>query len=753
MKKLLNALLFLGLTAAAILTGIQYAVFTPEAVTAEVLRQVKRGFTGQVKLGGARVQALSSIAIFDLTLSDRAGQTAFVTLKSASLSLDLWGLLAGRIRFSELAIDGLELSLQRAPDGRFTFEEYIPKRTAFRLPRLPVEWLACAAGEADGTQKEDPDGLAIHRVIVRGSRVNYLDAYVPVQIQHIAGALKLDPGQLEILTLRGRAFDRFPVAITGTLALPGPAHNIEVRLDDAPLKPLVAFVPPLSMVLKIAGEQLEGWIGASFASRADAHGQSTEVALKFREMKWISRLMSSTINAPKAEIVFNTKGAGPSLKVDGSAHFEDALIRPASFTQDVPVESLDLNFDTPQPSFARLRGWTAKVRSGTLSGAGYLGWGGRPNFQLTFNIDRIPLPELGLAGPDSAQLARDMRLTLKGSVLPGWIQITAAELGLGASKVVMHPPAAGVPGVLVPDGPTWSLRDIPADFEIDGSDLAKLLGIAGSVKLGGKLAGQFNVAGPIGQLKGAGKLNATRFAIAPAAGGESVALDLEESVVDLTGNQLTLPAIGGSFLNGRLRAQLALSSQPQAPAGARMNFDISDADAVALAKLLGGTGIVQSGTVAMAGLVGSRVNVSIPQPASPPTPSVTGVLASTAVTSATTGTSTRPALPPRASRAPDLPPPGLLFMGNLEARDVVLPMPPALKAGATRGAPNELRLERASARMYWADDALVIGPIQGAGPAGMVSGSVRIEGPGRVSGKVVLASADGRVSVDLPTPR
>ena len=756
MKKLANALLFLGLTAGAVLAAVQFMVFTPEAVGAEVLRQIRRGFLGLVKLGGARVHALTSITLTDMSLADPTGQTTFVTLKSATLSLDLWALAGGRIRFSELAIDGLELSLQRGPDGRFTFEPYLPKHTAC-APRLrfPVEWLAAAAGEADGpATKEDVDGVSINRVIIRGSRVNYLDNYVPIQIHHITGAMKLDPGQLEILTLRGRAFDRFPVSINGTLAMPGPTHRLEVRLDEAPLKPLLSFIPPLNMLLTFTRESLEGWIGVVIASHEDEHGQGTEIALKFREMRWISHVLASTVNAPRAELTLATKGAGAGFRVEGTAHFEEPLVRPSSFTQDVPLEDLMITFDTPQPMFARLRGYTAKLKSGVVSGAGYLGWGGKPNFQLTFNVERMPLPELGLAGPDSAQMARDALLTLRGNVLPGWVQVTACELALGASRAFAKKGAA-----LVPDALGWGLRDTEVALELDGSDLAKLLGLAGSVKLGGKLTGELQVSGPVGQLAGTGKLAGTRFTLAAASGGESIAVDLDENIaLELAGNQLTVPRLDGSMLGGRLHAQVALANQAVSPGGGRMNFEISDADVLPLARLLGAAGHVQSGKIALAGLVGSRVNVGAPAPADP---RVTGVLASAPLTATTgtTGTTAAynrevPPAPPRPRLPPSEPlPQGLIFAGLLEARDVVAPMPPALKAGATRGSPNELRLERASARLAWESDALSIGSIVAAGPAGELTGSVRLEGPGRVSGKLALASADGRVAIDLPLTR
>ena len=52
--------------------------------------------------------------------------------------------------------------------------------------------------------------------------------------------------------------------------------------------------------------------------------------------------------------------------------------------------------------------------------------------------------------------------------------------------------------------------------------------------------------------------------------------------------------------------------------------------------------------------------------------------------------------------------------------------------------------------MSWENDALSFANIVGQGSAGELTGAVRVEGPGRVSGKLALGSADGRVAVDLP---
>lgn len=775
MKKLLQALVFLTLVAAAILVAVQYTILTPEAVTEEVLRQVRRGFTGQVKLSGARVHALSAISLRELTLSDPLGETTFVSLKGATLTLDLRGLLAGRVRFSELAIDGLELSLHRGPDGRFTFERYLAPKTAAlpRMPRFPVEYLAAAAGGAEAPSPVEQDGIWIDRVIIRGSRVNYLDAYVPIQIHHIAGAMKLDPGQLEILTLRGRAFDRFPVSINGVMALPGPTHKVEVRLDDAPLKPLLAFIPPLNLLLSISREQLEGWIGVVVESHSDPHGQGSRVALRFREMRWSSRILASTISAPRAELAFTTKGVGLQLKVEGAAHMEAPLVRPESFTQDIPVEELRVNFDT-NPSFVRLRGYTAKLRSGTLSGAGYASWAkGKPDYELGFNLERVPLPEVGLAGPDSSAMARAMLLSMKGRVLPGGVSLTSGELALGASRMLAR-------GNLVPDGLSWMVRDASAKVELDGSDLGRLLGVSGSVKLAGKLEGALYPQGPLGQLRGRGKLERAQFTLAPAGGGESVPVVVEECALELAGTQLVLPELRGTLLGGRLGGQLALSTQPLSPTGARMNFDLTDVDAASLARLLGAPGQLRSGRITLAGLIGSRVNVGSgsggPPPAPVPDTRVAGVLASPLITGTSSsyfglgrpGTTLAQAAPPPAQpdegglvgpgRGPgsmtsgarsDPALQGMLFSGNLEARDLVAPLPAALRARGGKNLP-ELRVDRATARLMWEPDGLAVASIHGQGPLGEITGSVRLEGPGRARGKLVLASATGPVVIELP---
>ena len=102
-----------------------------------------------------------------------------------------------------------------------------------------------------------PDDLeAAHRLIRELLATLRQQIHLSANLQHQLEALlrrlygkkseKLDPNQLEVLTMRGRAFDRFGVSVTGQFSLPGLFHKLEIRLDEAPLKPLVAFVPPLA---------------------------------------------------------------------------------------------------------------------------------------------------------------------------------------------------------------------------------------------------------------------------------------------------------------------------------------------------------------------------------------------------------------------------------------------------------------------------------------------------------------------------
>lgn len=764
MKKLLFALGFFTVLGAIALTGLQLLVLTPEAVQEEALRQIRRGFTGQVKLGSARITALSTLAIRDLVLSDPEGQERFVALRSATLWLDPWSVLAGRLRFSELAIEGLELGLKKIPGGGFTFEKFIKKDQAW-LPRVRGPFAHAAADAAAAVEPAaagaagagSQSRVAIDRIVIKGSRINYLDGFLPLQIHQIAGSLTLEPDHLEIRELRGRAFDRFVLSVRGTLKLPGPGHELVIKLDEAPIKPLLSFIPPLNLMLTLSREQLEGSVGMSIETRADPHGEESHVSVRFRDLHWMSRMLASTVQAPQALVKFVARGSGDTARIEGDATLDTPLVRPNASTQDIPMQDLTVNFDHAR-AFARVRGYTGRFKTGTITGAGYASWQTpKPDYELSFGLERVPLAELGLAGPDSSALARDLAVTARGRFVPGMVALDRGQLALGASKLYGR-------GNMVPDAEGWLVRDASARLELDGSDLARLLGVAGTVKIAGRLDGTVYPQGPLSQLRGTGKLDKTQVTVTPLAGGDAVTVAVDECPMEVSSTQLVLPLLIGNVLGGRLTGMLAISNTSTAPAGARLNVEVSEIDAVALARALGVPGLFASGRVSIGGLVGSRTNVGSGAGGPPPPPpqpqgwssSLLGPMArlaeGTGIGGMLAGPTAAPS-PARGAASPSPPPPpvpaGPIFSGNVLLTDATV-VHPAVRTALAAANLTELRIQRATALMNWEADGLVLTAIHGAGPAGEVTGKLLVEAPGRARGKLAIAVPGRAAAIEVP---
>jgi hypothetical protein len=712
MRRLLVALVAAVILVAGLLWALQTVYLTPDAVREEIVRRARVAFSGQVTLEHASASLLHGITLRDLKLASPDGIDVFLQIKEASATPDYRALLSGRVGIAEMWLKGMEISLVKTVEGRFTFERFLTRQQV-RLPVLDGKrYLAAAVEGLPAPEPAARGGLAIQRIILQGGRLSYMDRYVPLQVSGIAGSLTLEPGRLVIRELRGRAYDQFGVSVRGALCLPGPVHDLTLKLDESVLKRLLAFIPPVNLMLTFSREQLQGMISLAVTSKLAAPGRPVErsLAASIREFSWSSHtVLAATVQAPLATLSVSVEGREGELpRVLAKAQLTTPLVRPSALTSDISLSGLNVDLEY-QKGYARLRGYSGAFREGTISGSGYYDMQGpRPEFELGFSLDGVPLAELGLGASEGSALAPDSKVRIQGRAIPGTIVLSSVELATGASKVVAR-------AHILPQRDAWLLRDASARLDLAAADVARLVGLGPEVALAGRITGTFYPEGAVGSARGRGPIDRCSLSIAAAA---ATTVTVESGTLEYAQGQVFCQDLKGSALGGRFAGQV---SGPGA--GARVEIELSGADLAAAARAAGAGGVVRSGRF--------RATVRT-SPAG-----AAGAAAGAAAAVAATGASAGPA-------------PARWITADVVAEQAVIAAAaapgtsPALKAALARAGENELRLDRLTARVHPDAGGLAIDAIDGTGPVGRLTGSLRLT---RTSAAGEAYHADGKLAL------
>ncbi|MBI4858902.1 MAG: AsmA family protein [Candidatus Riflebacteria bacterium] len=725
MKKLLICFTALCVLAAGGLWSLFAFYLTPDRVREELLKQVQSVFSGQIKIQKATLRAPTQLALEGLSLSAPDGGEVFLDLKRASASLDLWALASGQVRLAEVALDGFELGLKRDFAGRYSFEKYLVKRRAGLFGRRGAILLGAAVVAMPSDQEPEPEpALEIDRILLRKGRVQYLYGFWPVQLAGVAGALSLTRGRVEVLELRARAFDQFMVSMRGSATLTGAECALTAKLDESPLQQMVNFVPLLPGYLLYWREQIQGSLSATLDYKRREHGQEAVARVAVKELAWTSpSFLGATIQAPDATMNLSWRDQGrtttaptgaaavpgiqpfehgrrpenwppaePSVgKIEGDLSMSGPTVRPTALTTDIPLGNLKVAFEYLD-GFARFKSYSASLGQGALTGSGYYNRpaGRPPEYELGFSLTQVPLADVGLASIVPPLFSQAVIVSAKGRFLPAAVGLGVAEVKFGASHLNLQ-------GQLRPDGPIWVVRDASVRLGLDGAQLAGVLGVPGTVKIGGRLDGTIYPAGPLRGLHGTGRFDKTTLTIAPnrpAAEGETVRVELEGGALELSAGGLSTAEIRGRTLGGQLGLNLTVSPGVAGPP--RIALTLQNVELAGLARGFGLGGAVSRGRAQLAGQMGA-----------------------------------------------------LSFSGVITADQVAMAIPQDLKESAGKLGLAELVFDGVSARLLATLQGLEISEIDAAGPSVRVTGHVRLQAHGPPGGQLLLTPV-GKATTGLP---
>jgi len=714
MRKLLAFLCVFLLVAIGSIHLISTWFLTPECVRSELLTRLSPVFDGRVTIKKAFFGFPSSLTIQGVNLASPDGLEVFLDLKQCVLSLDLWALTKGQVRLSEVSLEGLELQLKRGSDGRFTFERYLKLTAAARGPHrarslcrrplhpgAPFRWLlAGAVGAAPDSSSSTP-GVTIDRILIRGSRLHYVGAYLPLKIINLVGALSLGGDRLEVLELRGRAFDQFMVSVRGTMSLYGTDYDLELKLDESPLKPLISFIPTLNLAMSWNREQIKGMAGATVKFLRDERGEAIRVKVGVKDLVWTSpSVLGATLQSAETTFSANILGDGDQARTEGDLTLSGLLLRPTATTNDMVLSSFKLAFDLAH-SFLRFKNYSGTFRQGTVSGSGFYNLpGSRPgDYEIGYAFADVPLEELGL-GSGKTLLPKIVVSSAKGRVLPTAVILSTGEFRCGGSKLLAQ-------GRFRPDGPVWLVKEAQARLDLDGGELAVLLGLQPIAKVSGSVSVALFPTGAFKGLRGTGRIEKGHLTFASPRGGPGANLDLDGGTIEMSNGRLSLAELKGRTLSGQIVVQATQTDLSDPKAGARINVDLKDADLTALGAFLGAGDFLKGGRG-----------------------HVTGQLRATS------------------------------FSGTIMGERVRTVIPAQLKETASKLRLAEFDFSQVSSRILLTSDGVDMADIRAIGPHGNVSGSARIDGAGRVAGQLVFSgnkSVPGYHSVPLgstgDTPR
>lgn len=151
-----------GLAAATVLFGF---FGLPPILRAQAVQRLSTQLGRAVTIERVRVNPLVlSVTVDGLAVAEaEPAQGAFFGWRRFYANLDSWSLLAGRLRFQEIALDGLRAQVAKRPDGGMNFDDIVARFAGAPTP----------AGTEKAATK--PPALAIGRFEVTDARVGFTD--------------------------------------------------------------------------------------------------------------------------------------------------------------------------------------------------------------------------------------------------------------------------------------------------------------------------------------------------------------------------------------------------------------------------------------------------------------------------------------------------------------------------------------------------------------------------------------------------
>jgi len=153
-----------GLAAATVLFGF---FGLPPIIRAQAVQRLSEQLGRAVTVERVRVNPLVlSVTVEGLAVAEAApAEGTFLGWRRFYANLDSWSLLTGRLRFQEIALDGLRAQVAKRADGGMNFDDIVARLAGVATP---------AGTEAEKAATKPP-ALAIGRLEVTDARVGFTD--------------------------------------------------------------------------------------------------------------------------------------------------------------------------------------------------------------------------------------------------------------------------------------------------------------------------------------------------------------------------------------------------------------------------------------------------------------------------------------------------------------------------------------------------------------------------------------------------
>ncbi len=150
----------------------------PPIMKGQAIKQLSSRLGREVTLEKLRINPLVlSVTVEGFAIAEGGeGGGEFTGWDRLYVNLDTWPLVVGRVRFSEIELDGFRARVAKGADGGFNYDDILAR-------------LAGGSGEDAGDEEAKPTPLAIGRLAVTEARVTFEDASLERPFATVVGPL------------------------------------------------------------------------------------------------------------------------------------------------------------------------------------------------------------------------------------------------------------------------------------------------------------------------------------------------------------------------------------------------------------------------------------------------------------------------------------------------------------------------------------------------------------------------------------
>lgn len=231
--KILGILAVILVALVIILTVLAKVLITPERVKAQVLPLAQKALQREIQLGDVDVSLFSGIALKNIVINERSGETAFVTADQVVLRYQFWPLLFMKVVVDEVRLDAPKITVIRQADGSFNFSDL-----AGESADTPVSPSAPVAVDSTEDSAKNPIDLLVSNVTIAGGELQFVDYSINAKAPYRYKMSDLNVQASNISLQQAFPFDvnarlnGSTIAVKGSADLKARAGQVNLQLAD-----------------------------------------------------------------------------------------------------------------------------------------------------------------------------------------------------------------------------------------------------------------------------------------------------------------------------------------------------------------------------------------------------------------------------------------------------------------------------------------------------------------------------------------